>query len=363
MPIGSDGGTSTRFDEPFTRSSPPAQSRLGHAAVGRAPLRSVRWIAGAGRHDRRDRTLVRRARRAPPHRTVERRSVPRRLDPGAAVARRRLPPARPERARSGELDAGREPARRAVRPRHRCSSRGWCRTGSDGARRSPAPSRSTAANSPCSSSGRRFPALVFGQWSTRSRPCCSASACSRSSTSGRHTASARCCAGAPSAGRASSPASARSSPGRCRCCCCSRRSCSSTPRCGRSPAPSTALPYVLVILIFFGLGATFVLTRVPGYIRQENRFASWAEIRGTSPTPRRKRVALPDRRARRRPAGHAAAVQHRPDRHLRAGAADHVRRRRARPRSSSSSASSPSPPTPSPAGPVSPIRTSGSSSR
>ena len=37
---------------------------------------------------------------------------------------------------------------------------------------------------------------------------------------------------------------------------------------------------MLVIIIFFGLGATFVLTRVPGYIRQENRFESWAEIDG-----------------------------------------------------------------------------------
>ncbi len=38
------------------------------------------------------------------------------------------------------------------------------------------------------------------------------------------------------------------------------------------------IPYVAVILIFFGLGATFVLTRVPGYIRQENHFDSWEEI-------------------------------------------------------------------------------------
>ena len=38
------------------------------------------------------------------------------------------------------------------------------------------------------------------------------------------------------------------------------------------------IPYVAVILIFFGLGATFVLTRVPGYIRQENHFESWEEI-------------------------------------------------------------------------------------
>ncbi len=40
------------------------------------------------------------------------------------------------------------------------------------------------------------------------------------------------------------------------------------------------VPYVLVILIFFALGATFVLTRVPGYIRQENHFDSWAEVAG-----------------------------------------------------------------------------------
>ena len=38
------------------------------------------------------------------------------------------------------------------------------------------------------------------------------------------------------------------------------------------------IPYVAVILIFFGLGATFVLTRVPGYIRQENHFDTWEEI-------------------------------------------------------------------------------------
>lgn len=40
------------------------------------------------------------------------------------------------------------------------------------------------------------------------------------------------------------------------------------------------IPYLLVIVIFFGLGATFVLTRVPGYIRQENRFTTWDEIAG-----------------------------------------------------------------------------------
>ena len=54
---------------------------------------------------------------------------------------------------------------------------------------------------------------------------------------------------------------------------------------------------MLVIVIFFGLGATFVLTRVPGYIRQENRFATWAEIGGyLDDTPATDRRAA-DRRA------------------------------------------------------------------
>ncbi len=38
--------------------------------------------------------------------------------------------------------------------------------------------------------------------------------------------------------------------------------------------------YVVVVLMFFGLGASFVLTRVPGFIRAENRFDSWEEIAG-----------------------------------------------------------------------------------
>jgi hypothetical protein len=38
--------------------------------------------------------------------------------------------------------------------------------------------------------------------------------------------------------------------------------------------------FVVVVLMFFGLGASFVLTRVPGFIRAENRFDSWEEIAG-----------------------------------------------------------------------------------
>ena len=48
-----------------------------------------------------------------------------------------------------------------------------------------------------------------------------------------------------------------------------------------------------MILIFFGLGATFVLTRVPGYIRAENHFESWDESPRSSPTRRPTSVELP----------------------------------------------------------------------
>ena len=89
------------------------------------------------------------------------------------------------------------------------------------------------------------------------------------------------------------------------------------------------IPYVLVIAIFFGLGATFVLTRVPGYIRQENRFATWDEIGGyLDDTPATGSV-LPIERAGGRSAGRPPAVQHRLDRDVRSGAADHARGRRA----------------------------------
>lgn len=36
--------------------------------------------------------------------------------------------------------------------------------------------------------------------------------------------------------------------------------------------------YVVVVLTFFALGATFVVSRVPSYIRAENRFDDWAEV-------------------------------------------------------------------------------------
>jgi hypothetical protein len=36
--------------------------------------------------------------------------------------------------------------------------------------------------------------------------------------------------------------------------------------------------FVVVVLMFFALGATFVMTRMPGYIRAENRFDSWDEV-------------------------------------------------------------------------------------
>jgi hypothetical protein len=38
--------------------------------------------------------------------------------------------------------------------------------------------------------------------------------------------------------------------------------------------------YVVVVLTFFSLGAAFALSRLPGFIRQENRFASWETIGG-----------------------------------------------------------------------------------
>ncbi|MGB0113600.1 MAG: hypothetical protein WBP59_10300 [Ilumatobacteraceae bacterium] len=38
------------------------------------------------------------------------------------------------------------------------------------------------------------------------------------------------------------------------------------------------VPYVIVVLTFFALGATFAMSRVPGYIRTENRFESWADV-------------------------------------------------------------------------------------
>lgn len=52
-------------------------------------------------------------------------------------------------------------------------------------------------------------------------------------------------------------------------------------------------PYVIVVLTFFVLGATFVLTRVPSYIRAENAFADWDEVAATLPGTPAAAVGLP----------------------------------------------------------------------
>jgi hypothetical protein len=36
--------------------------------------------------------------------------------------------------------------------------------------------------------------------------------------------------------------------------------------------------YVVVVLTFFSLGAVFAISRVPGFIRDENRFDSWRDV-------------------------------------------------------------------------------------
>ena len=61
------------------------------------------------------------------------------------------------------------------------------------------------------------------------------------------------------------------------------------------PGTLDGIPYVAVIAIFFGLGATFVLTRVPGYIRQENHF----DVVGRDRRPRRRHAGRRRRRAAR----------------------------------------------------------------
>ena len=52
--------------------------------------------------------------------------------------------------------------------------------------------------------------------------------------------------------------------------------------------------YVVVVLTFFGLGTTFVMSRVPGYIRAENHFDSWADVRENIADTPAADVALPD---------------------------------------------------------------------
>ncbi len=86
--------------------------------------------------------------------------------------------------------------------------------------------------------------------------------------------------------------------------------------------------YVVVVLTFFSLGAVFVVSRLPGFIRHENRFDSWADI-GTyvEGTPA-EAVELPSQWSDARSVASSPTVQHRSDRAVRPGTADHARRRR-----------------------------------
>ncbi len=99
--------------------------------------------------------------------------------------------------------------------------------------------RSDRPSSPYCSSGRRCRRSCSASTRTPSRRSCSAWPAGARCTSGRRTASARCCDGGCAGPRDSSTVWARSSHERFRCCCCSPRSCSSTPKCGRWRARST----------------------------------------------------------------------------------------------------------------------------
>lgn len=52
--------------------------------------------------------------------------------------------------------------------------------------------------------------------------------------------------------------------------------------------------YVAVALTFFGLGATFVITRVPSYLRAENDFAGWDDVATAVEGTPAEQVTLPD---------------------------------------------------------------------
>jgi hypothetical protein len=52
--------------------------------------------------------------------------------------------------------------------------------------------------------------------------------------------------------------------------------------------------YVIVVLTFFSLGAAFALSRLPGFIRTENRFESWTDIGEYLDGTPAADVALPD---------------------------------------------------------------------
>ncbi|BAN01583.1 hypothetical protein [Ilumatobacter coccineus] len=54
------------------------------------------------------------------------------------------------------------------------------------------------------------------------------------------------------------------------------------------------LPYLVVIFTFFGLGATFALSRVPSVIRDVNTFASWDDVRAHLDDTPAAHLAVPD---------------------------------------------------------------------
>ena len=95
----------------------------------------------------------------------------------------------------------------------------------------------------------------------------------------------------------------------------------------------TGIVYVAVLGIFFLLGATFVLIRIPALMRSLNQFDSWHEVAElAASTPGRRRARRPPRADRRRPARRTPddppARQHRPADDLLAGDPDHAGRAR-----------------------------------
>ena len=122
-------------------------------------------------------------------------------------------------------------------------------------------------------SARRCRRSCSGSGATRSRRCSRESPCSLRHLPGHQLRRSCRCSGGRSSQRSSQIVLARStrSCGRCRCCCCSPRSCSSTPRCGRSPGRSTGWPYWRRLAIFFLLGV-----RVRALARAGADDAPWA---------------------------------------------------------------------------------------
>jgi hypothetical protein len=52
--------------------------------------------------------------------------------------------------------------------------------------------------------------------------------------------------------------------------------------------------YVIVVLTFFSLGAAFAVSRLPGFIRDENRFDSWADVASYLEQTPAAAIGLPD---------------------------------------------------------------------